>query len=99
MLIGGKNRVTQALRRLLFNTATVASWHMPTATATDWTAIEKAAISGVSYPKLAARFGVTLAAVKKQASRGKWPVPARIMRRARELSPNVTGEAVTIAAR
>jgi hypothetical protein len=72
---------------------------MPKATAHDWSAIEKVAITGLPYPKLAKCFGVTLAAVKKQASRGKWPVPARIMRRARELSPAVTGEAVTVAAR
>lgn len=64
----------------------------------DWRAIEKAAIAGMPYPLLAEKFGVSLAAVKKQASRGKWPVPARIMRRARELSPHVTGDAVTMAA-
>ncbi len=57
-----------------------------------------AAIAGVSYPKLAGRFGVSLSAVKKQASRNKWPVPARIMRRAKELSPAVTDEAVTVGA-
>lgn len=64
----------------------------------NWSTIEKAAIAGASYPQLAKRFGVTLSAVKKQASRGKWPVPARIMRRARELSPHVTDEAVTVGA-
>ncbi len=38
--------------------------------------IEKAAIAGTSYPELAKKFGVnTLGGVKKQASRGKWPIP------------------------
>lgn len=65
----------------------------------DWIAIEKAAIAGVPYPELATRFRVTLSAIKKQASRNRWPVPARIRRRAKELSPAVTGpEAVTAAA-
>jgi hypothetical protein len=66
----------------------------------DWAAIEKAAIAGVGYRQLAEMFGVSLAAVKKQASRKRWLVPARIMRRAKELSPPVTGaaEMVTLTA-
>lgn len=68
---------------------------------TDWQAIQQAAIAGVSYPVLAKRFRVSLDAVKQRACRGKWPVPARILRRAKELavSPDVTAhDAVTAGA-
>lgn len=65
----------------------------------DWGAIEKAAIAGVPYPELAKRFDVSLAAVKKQSSRGRWNVPARVIRRVKELqmSPNVTGDTAVTA--
>lgn len=90
-------------RHLLMGTHFAALSLKPTmktaSTKPDWQAIEKAAISGVPYPTLAKQFKVSLAAVKKQASRSKWAVPARIKRRARELSPRVTeDEAVTVAA-
>jgi hypothetical protein len=61
----------------------------------NWKTIREMAVAGLSFPQLAKRCGASLAAIKKRSSREKWPVPARIMRRARELSPHVTDEVVT----
>jgi hypothetical protein len=64
----------------------------------NWPAIAQAAIAGIPYADLSKRFGVTHAAIKKQSQRNRWPVPNRILKRARELSPVVPGDAVDTAA-
>ena len=63
-----------------------------------WPAIERAAIAGVHPADLCRKYGVTLAALRKQSQRNKWPVPNRILKRAKELSQVVPGDILETAA-
>lgn len=70
---------------------------MPTALAVDWLSIEKAAVAGVPYAKLAEIHEIEPEAIRQRASRYRWAVPARIRAIAREVAnlpvaPVTTGE-------
>lgn len=56
---------------------------------TDWEAIKTLVSSGVSFKEVADNTGVAWESIKKRAQREKWPYPAAVARRAKEMMASV----------
>lgn len=57
---------------------------------TDWEAIKTLVVSGVSFKEVSDTTGVAWATIRKKAQRERWPYPAAVARKAKEMMKSVS---------